>query len=110
MGVLRILGSVLSVIPLGIFFYDLIKGWFVDAHVRFRSVEQWWRWLSPDTLDTGTAFLKQIVPDAQLHSVMNSTAFLAALVPPLVLYVIRRLWFVLAGGKSAGGFTYKSWH
>jgi hypothetical protein len=110
MNALRSISKILMIFPVGTLLYDAIKSWFVDAHFAIRSLKGWWTWLNAPSFDAARAKLGLVIPGQYLDLVFNAPAPLPLLAPPVILYAVYRFCFFLKGGKTAGGYTYKSRH
>lgn len=110
MNALSKISKVLFLLPLGMFLYDVVKGWFVDAKFEVRSLKAWWLWFDAGSLEAGRKVLLNLFSAKSVESILAAPAPLVFLAPPVVLYALYRLFFFLSGGKNTGGYTYKSRH
>ena len=108
MSALRTTSKVLLLPPVAALLYDLVKGWFVDNNVKIRSLEKFWMWFYQKSYDGARPLMEAVLGTNWTQKLMALPAPVALLIPPIICYVIYWIIFTVKGGKSAGGFTYKS--
>ena len=100
MNAIRILSKLWLLIPIGMLIYDLVKGWFVDAEVKVRSLREWWMWLDAESLSAARSGLVKIIATPHVDKMLDMPGALVLLVPSVVLYAIYRLCRAIFGADN----------
>jgi hypothetical protein len=109
MSFLRNLGKLLMFAGLSMLVYDVVYQWMIEAQFKIRSLREW-------ISDIDTALYIDVQQRA--FKVMSSHlwekifveyyAGAVIFVMGLVIYLVYRIIFLAQGGKTAGGYLYKS--
>jgi hypothetical protein len=102
MNALRALSKILILIPIVMLAYDAVKGWFVDAHVRIRPLQEWWRWVDAGSLASARPALAKVMDAHHIDSLLQAPGPVVMLIPPVVLYVLYRVIFAVRGERTGG--------
>lgn len=104
---MRIFSKILALIPLCMFLYDAAKSWFDDAHFNLRTLQQWWIGVNAESLERSLPSLDTWFAEKNVNLVLNLPGAVVMLVPPLVVYLLYRLWFSVSGRRRSGGFSHR---
>ena len=102
---LRLISKILILLPIGLLVWDLVVGWFVYADLNIRDFESVWKSMFPESLE---AFKSADISKSVLgKKALSSPGPVTLLFPPVIIYVIYRILFVLNKGHGSK-FRYKS--
>jgi hypothetical protein len=106
----KITSRILLIPPAITLSYDFVHGWFVKNVLRLRKLSDWWNDVSPGTLSPVKNFIGGITEPAFATKIFDLPAPVALAIPAVFFYLLYRIIFLLQGGKTGGGYVYKSRH
>ncbi len=107
---IRKISQILFLVPLGLFLFDLVANWFVEARIHVRSFLELWKDIDPQSIPAIQAWALHYIPAEHWKAMMDAPAPLVLLVPPTVLYVIYRIVFAISGGSGSDRYRFRSRH
>lgn len=107
MSFLRTTSKILMAPPIITLIYDLVNGWFVEATLKVRSFQDWWIFLHKASFESAKPALINLFSVKTVELLMRLPAPVTLLIPPVVLYILYRIIFLLKGGHGAG-YIYRS--
>lgn len=106
---LRAFSKFLFLVPLVMFTYDAVYSFFIQNNFKIRSLQAWGDWLSPVVTAKAKVVFTNLLSSPMAEKIFASPGPLVLLAPPVVLYLLYRVWFLIRGGHGAsGGFSYRS--
>jgi hypothetical protein len=109
MDTLKKISLVLFIFPAITLVYDLVDGWFVHAKFELQTLNSWIKkvGINSDYVLPVKHVIAAVSSSAAADKVFNTPAPFVLIVPPLFLYLLYRVIFLISGGKAGG---YKSRH
>ena len=95
MNFLRDFSKILMIPPVITFLYDAVRSWFVDAHFKIRSFQEWCIFLDKDLFDKAKPGLLKILPPTKLDLLLKLPAPATLLIFPFVMYITYRILFYI---------------
>lgn len=87
----RSLSRWLLLLPLGTFLYDLIYEWVVHAQFKLRTTSEWIVYITGSKPAQAKAILSKVLPGDIADMILNNTACLVLIVPPVFFYILYRI-------------------
>jgi hypothetical protein len=108
MSFLRNFGKLLMGAAALLFLYDLVYEWMINAVFNIRNLREFISDIDAEVYTQIKLFFLGILSPSVWDAVAEAPAPITFFVIGLVIYLIYRLIFLMQGGKTAGGYIYKS--
>jgi hypothetical protein len=91
-----------------LFLYDLVYEWVINAVFKIRNLREFVSDIDAEAYTSLKLFVLGFFSPSVWDTVAESAAPITFFVMGLVIYLIYRLIFLIKGGKTSGGYIYKS--
>lgn len=106
---LRNLGKLLMLAGILMLIYDVVYQWMIEARFKIRNLQDWIGDLGPTAYSAVERYaFKVFSTDIWQKIAIDNYACTVIFVLGLVIYLFYRIIFLAQGGKTAGGYLYKS--